>query len=108
MDVEMPAGLSTYEQRQWDEIQLWKEHVVRPRKVRTPEPVRTKLQARRQPVPQFVQVVVAVLFELYQRYLIHTCRTIVGPHLPIGLPHGMFRDTERLRLLHRFLPPTGG
>lgn len=45
MDVEIPAGLSAYEQQRWDEIQLWKEHTVLPRKVRTPAAVRTKLQA---------------------------------------------------------------
>ena len=45
MDVEIPAGLSPYEQQRWDEIQLWKENTVLPRKVRTPEAVRTKLQA---------------------------------------------------------------
>src|SRR5918996_2596132 len=66
---------------------------------------RREITPRRQPVPQLVQVVVAVLVEPGQRLLIHPRGAAIGAHLAIRVPHGPLGNTKRLRLAHKLLPP---
>ncbi|MDP8931395.1 MAG: hypothetical protein M3O70_23210 [Actinomycetota bacterium] len=69
---------------------------------------RGEVAPRRHAVPQLVQVAFQVLLELCQRLLVHARRTLVGLHLPIGLPDGVFGNHKRLRLVHGLLPPLSG
>ena len=69
-----------------------------------------KVTARGHPVPDLVKIVLQVPLEVLQPHPIHTRRTLVGFHLPIGLPHlplgNVVRLSQRLQFLHRFLPRT--
>jgi site-specific DNA recombinase len=57
---------------------------------------RRKVGPRRQPIPDPVQIVLQILVELLERHPVHPRRTLIGLHLPIGLPHLPLRNIKRL------------
>src|SRR5664279_1486301 len=63
-----------------------------------------KVTPGRHPIPQFKQVPLQVLFELLDRYTVHSRRTLVGLHPSISLEDRLLGNTERLRSAH-LVPP---
>jgi hypothetical protein len=55
-----------------------------------------EVAARGHPIPDLVQIVSQIFLENLERDPIHTRRTPIGLHLPIGLQHFPLRDIERL------------
>jgi hypothetical protein len=57
---------------------------------------RREVAARRQSIPDPIQVVLQILVELLESHSIHPRRTLIGFHLPIGLPYLPLRNIKRL------------
>ena len=60
--------------------------------------------SRRHPVPDPIQIVLQVRFEVFDRLLVHAGRARVGFHGLEGLIHQPFRDGERFCRSHAFPP----
>jgi site-specific DNA recombinase len=67
-----------------------------------------KVTPGRHPIPQFKQVPLQVLFELLDRYPVHSRRTLVGLHPSISLEDRLLGNTERLRSAHLVPPGSTG
>jgi hypothetical protein len=63
--------------------------------------------ARRQPVPELVEVTGEPGLELLNRLAIYSSRSLVGLHTFVGFPDFPLRDVERLCLSHAAPPVTG-
>jgi hypothetical protein len=69
---------------------------------------RRHVAARRQPVPEFVEVPFQVPLELRDRLAIDAGGTLVGLDPQVRLPDRSFGNHERLRRTHRLLPADAG
>jgi hypothetical protein len=68
---------------------------------------RRKIAARRQPIPELVEVVRQISLEVRNRLTIHASRTLVGSYPLVGFPYFPFRNVERLCSIHA-VPPVAG
>ena len=66
------------------------------------------IAARRQPIPELVEVIGEPTLELLDRLPVHSSRSLVGLHTLEGLPDLPLRDVERLCLDQRLLPSPVG
>ena len=65
---------------------------------------RRKIAARGQPVPEFVQGIIEVLFELPETLAIDACGAVVGFDALIRLIYQVLRNDLGFRLIYQFLP----
>jgi hypothetical protein len=63
--------------------------------------------ARGQPIPQLIEVVRQVLFELLDRLTVDACRALIDLHSLIGFPHLTFGNGKRLCRIPRDPPVSG-
>ncbi len=68
---------------------------------------RRHVAARRQSVPELIEVIAEALLEVLDRLPIHASRSLVGLHTLEGLPDFPLRDVERLCPNHAAPPVTG-
>ena len=68
---------------------------------------RRHIAARRQPIPELVEVVAEAILEVLDRLSIHTSRSLIGLHSFEGLPDFPLRNVERLCPDHSAPPVTG-
>src|SRR5262245_40203168 len=68
---------------------------------------RRKVTPRRQPVPEFVEVVLEISLKLRNRLPVYSSRSLIGLHTLEGLPDFPFGDLERLCLVHGLPFPVG-
>jgi hypothetical protein len=55
-----------------------------------------EVAARGHPIPDLVEVPLEILLEVLDRAAVHSRCALVGLHLPIGFPHLLLRNVERL------------
>lgn len=68
---------------------------------------RRKVAARRQPIPELVQVVRKISLKVRNRLAVNTSRSLVGSNPLICFPHLPFRNRIRLCSIHED-PPVAG
>src|SRR5262245_59429864 len=65
------------------------------------------IAARRQPVPELVEVVREISLEVCNRLVVDACRSLIGSYALVRFPHLPFRNVERLCPIHE-APPIAG
>ena len=68
---------------------------------------RRMITARRQPIPELVEVVRKISLEVRNRLAVDACRSVVGSNPLVRFPHFPFRNVERLCPIHE-VPPIAG
>src|SRR5262245_33357651 len=68
---------------------------------------RRMITARRQPVPELVEVVRKISLEVRNRLAVDACRSLVGSNPLVCFPYFPFRNVERLCPIHK-VPPIAG